>query len=107
MKRACRGAYPGKLQTWSAAGELQPGRPCCRFSSNRRALSGGEYLPLVRRTEGFRPQARFSGAPPERTEPTPLLNHETSDHLLSPVETTCPAWAHAIFESSESAKQVL
>src|SRR3546814_4397345 len=30
--------------------------------------------------------AEFSGASPERTEPTPLLNHETSDHLLSLVE---------------------
>lgn len=25
-------------------------------------------------------------ASPERTEPTPLLNHETSDHLLSLVD---------------------
>ncbi len=28
----------------------------------------------------------ISGSSPERTEPTPLLNHETSDHLLSLVE---------------------
>jgi hypothetical protein len=29
---------------------------------------------------------RISDAPPERTEPNSLLNHETSDHLLSLVE---------------------
>ena len=33
----------------------------------------------------------FSGASPERTEPNSLLNHETSDHLLSLVETTRPS----------------
>ena len=30
-------------------------------------------------------------APPERTGPTSLLNHETSDHLLSLVEAHVPS----------------
>lgn len=39
--------------------------------------------------------------------PTSVLNHETSDHLLSPVETLCPAWARRECESGESQIQVL
>jgi hypothetical protein len=53
-------------------------------------LIGGEYLPTAIRMEGFHPRGRISGASPERTEPTSLLNHETSDHLLSLVEEPVP-----------------
>ena len=35
----------------------------------------------------------ISSASPERTEPNSLLNHETSDHLLSLVEKTRPSLA--------------
>ena len=87
MKRGCR-TPPGSPTTpfaWSAAGELQPGRPWCLLN-----IGAGHYgLPVDLR----------SGSP-ERTEPTPLLNHETSDHLLSLVDSQvrpgpqeqCVAW---------------
>jgi hypothetical protein len=32
---------------------------------------------------------RIRSASPERTEPNSLLNHETSDHLLSLVDSQC------------------
>ena len=85
MKRGCRGASlrPGNLQTWSAAGELQPGGPCVPPHPVTHALTGGGYPPRM--------SSDISGASPERTEPNSLLNHETSDHLLSLVEKTRPS----------------
>lgn len=71
-------------------------------------LIGGGYPPRALPVEGFhRMQSELSGASPERTEPTPLLNHETSDHLLSLVKTLYPAWIQGDFESSGFAEQVL
>jgi hypothetical protein len=58
MKKDRRGQSPGGPSTWSAAGSAGPGDPW--------------------RT--VRPAA------PEQTEPTPTLNHETTDHLLSLIE---------------------
>lgn len=50
----------------------------------------------------------LSGASPERTEPTPLLNHETSDHLLSLVENVRACLAREEeCESSRAAIQAL
>src|SRR5437660_1668698 len=66
--------------------KLQPGRPCGPLCFGLAPLIGGGYLPRALRSEGFRSRPQLSGASPERTEPTPLLNHETSDHLLSLVE---------------------
>ncbi len=43
-------------------------------------------LALIVSVEGIDAKASLSGAFPEWTEPTPMLNHETSDHLLSLVE---------------------
>jgi hypothetical protein len=51
---------PTALQTWSAAGSSSP-----------------EDL------------EKLSLSSPERAEPTSLLNHETSDHLLSLVDSLC------------------
>ena len=85
MKRGCRGVSrrPDNLLTWSAAGELQPGGPCVPPHPVPCALIGGRYLPHM--------PSDISSASPERTEPNSLLNHETSDHLLSLVETTRPS----------------
>ena len=79
MKRGCRAPRgdPTTSFAWSAAGELQPGRPWASHHPTA-PLTGGGYLPARGRD--------VSGEPPERTEPTPLLNHETSDHLLSLVD---------------------
>ncbi len=66
---------PDNPQTWSAAGELQPGKPC-NYQSKHRTVAG--QTPSA--------AASIRSARPERTEPTPLLNHETSDHLLSLVD---------------------
>jgi hypothetical protein len=46
------------------------------------SLIGGGYPPM-QAVSGLRSRS------PERTEPTPLLNHETSDHLLSLVIAMC------------------
>jgi len=75
MKRGCRVRRPGNLLTWSAAGCSSPGDHANR-SFDRRQRCLGENTPR-------RHPDKASGASPERTEPTPLLNHETSDHLLS------------------------
>ena len=85
MKRGCRGVSrrPDNLLTWSAAGELQPGGPCVPPHPVPCALIGGRYLPHM--------PSDISSASPERTEPNSLLNHETSDHLLSLVEKTRPS----------------
>ena len=85
MKRGCRGASlrPDNLLTWSAAGELQPGGPCVPPHPVSCTLIEGRYLPHM--------PSDISSASPERTEPNSLLNHETSDHLLSLVEKTRPS----------------
>src|SRR3546814_3984079 len=72
---------------WSAAGSSSPGDHASRyFCGCLRWL--GEDTPRAH-------PAEFSGASPERTEPTPLLNHETSDHLLSLVEALrTHRWLH-------------
>jgi len=98
MKEAA-GAHqgPGDLRHGQRSERSNPGDHAGRCADGWRALFGGEYLPLALRTEDFRPRLQLSGASPERTEPTPLLNHETSDHLLSQVEER--AWLAATDES--------
>ena len=87
MKEAA-GAHQGPATSDMVSGRSVPTRETMRAAvlmAGERCLE--ENTSRLLRTEDFRPRLQLSGASPERTEPTPLLNHETSDHLLSLVET--------------------
>jgi hypothetical protein len=76
--------HPGNLLTWSAAGSSSLEDHAKPENPDRRQRCLGKNAPR-------RHPKELKGASSKPTEPTPLLNHETSDHLLSLVKTTCPS----------------
>lgn len=80
---------PDRLPTNRQPPDMVSGRRAPARRTMRTASSYGSRVDWERilptQTGGL------SGASPERTEPNSLLNHETSDHLLSLVEKTRPS----------------